>query len=117
MLVVDEKCKFAKRIRDIEAILREKGISITHRCDGLLITVDEETFVIRDEETIVSDFPTDFEPTRIQLQWTGIIGVFTFAPGTPGGAIVGPADVWIEAFGAGGVAVVTADFELLEREA
>ena len=74
MLVLNEKCGVAKQIREVEEILREKGIFISFRHDGLLITAKkedgtEEDYVIIDPESpreISSVFPTEIEPTRIQ---------------------------------------------------
>ena len=68
MLVLKKDCVVAKRIREAEEYLREKGIEITHRVDGLLISVDEKTFVILDGESrnIERSFPTFAEPTQIQ---------------------------------------------------
>ena len=72
MKVVKEGSFYAKKIRKIEEFLCREKVSISHRSDGLIISVEhngsEETFVIRDPEsqTIESVFPSQFEPTRIQ---------------------------------------------------
>jgi len=81
MKVLTEDCVVAKRIREVEQILRDKGISISYRSDGLLITLqpwskeqqtsgrkEQQTFVILDGESgeILSEFPTEYDPTNIQ---------------------------------------------------
>ena len=68
MKVLTNDCKVAKRIREVEDILRDKGISISFRSDGLLIDVDDKTYIIVDDNTrdILPMFPTDVEPTNIQ---------------------------------------------------
>ncbi len=68
MKVLKEDCKVAQRIREVEQYLREKGISISFRYDGMLIDVDGETFVMIDGETKDNqlDFPSQVEPTKIQ---------------------------------------------------
>lgn len=73
MLVLNEQGTVAQTIREVEQILRDKGISISHRGDGLLITVSrddgkEVTCVILDAESkdIQQVFPTEVEPTFIQ---------------------------------------------------
>lgn len=68
MKVLKEDCKVGQKIREAEQYLREKGISICHRCDGMLIEIDGETFVIVSGETGVLErsFPSWAEPTKMQ---------------------------------------------------
>ncbi|KKL20327.1 hypothetical protein LCGC14_2456610 [marine sediment metagenome] len=68
MRVLKENSKAAEKIREVEQFLREKGISISHRSDGLIVSVDDKDYVILDGESrdINKDFPTCVEPSRIQ---------------------------------------------------
>lgn len=73
MRVLSEKGSIAQKIREVEEILRDKGISLSHRCDGFIITVATEDgkevdCVIRDGESgeVQDIFPTQFDPSRIQ---------------------------------------------------
>jgi len=67
--VFKEEAKTAKTIRELEEYMRERGIFITYRADGLLISVNEDDCVLLESETgrILPDFPSSFEGTRVQL--------------------------------------------------
>lgn len=77
MRILREEGIVAKKIREVEEFLREKGISISFRGDGLLIDVADETFVIREGESgdLLASFPAEFDGTRIQTIDDYIYGV------------------------------------------
>ena len=70
MIVLKEDSKVAQKIRKVEQILREEGVSISFRYDGILIYLEgvEQPFVIRDAESrdLEVSFPSEAEPTKIQ---------------------------------------------------
>ena len=52
-------------------------------------------------------------PQKIQHIFDGVLGVANYVPLGPDASIVGPADIWMDARGAGVGTEVTAEFELL----
>lgn len=66
-----ETSETAKKIRRVEDFLREQGIEITYRPEGIIYRVDIEgkssSFVILDDQRVVEQTTPSFaEPTRIQ---------------------------------------------------
>lgn len=71
MVRFKETSEIAKRVREVEKILRDKGISISIRSSRELEIIvnagekQEIPLIIRDEESPLTVFPSDIEPTYI----------------------------------------------------
>jgi len=70
--VLKESSDIAKKIRKVEDFLREEGVEISYRPEGIIYRVEIEgvmpaSFVILDESHVVEQTTPSFaEPTRIQ---------------------------------------------------
>ena len=62
----------------------------------------------------IDDVAAPMSSKRLKTYFDGLMGVFTFAPHSPQGAMAAKTDIWFEARGSGGAGTeVSVDFEIL----